>query len=341
MNVNRRSLYFTAPHRVEVREERVPLPGPGQVLVRSILSGLSAGTELLVYRGQAPADMQADATISALANETLAFPLKYGYTVVGEVEAVGSEAPESLTGSRVFVFHPHESRFLCASGDLVLLPPDMAPEDALFLASMETAVTLFMDGRPMIGEQVVVFGQGVVGLLTTALLARVPLTTLVTLDKRRKRLDLSRTLGARHCIQAGARNAVEDVRESLSGDDGADLTYELSGDPGALDQAVAVTGFGGRIVVGSWYGTKRVLLNLGGSFHRSRIRMISSQVSSIAPELTGRWDKKRRLAVALAAIAEIRPSRFITNRIPLERADEAFKLLDSGDEEPLQVVFTY
>jgi threonine dehydrogenase-like Zn-dependent dehydrogenase len=123
--------------------------------------------------------------------------------------------------------------------------------------------------------------------------------------------------------------------------EGADLAYELSGSPAALDQAIAVTGFNGRIVIGSWYGQKRADLNLGGAFHRSRIRLISSQVSTLTPELSGRWTKSRRLAVAWAALREIDISRLITHRFPLVEAHQAYHMVDESPEQTIQVLLTY
>jgi threonine dehydrogenase-like Zn-dependent dehydrogenase len=122
---------------------------------------------------------------------------------------------------------------------------------------------------------------------------------------------------------------------------GADLTYELSGNPLALDQAIAVTGFNGRVVIGSWYGQKHADLNLGGRFHRSRIRLISSQVSTIAPEWSGRWTKSRRLHVAWEMLQHVRPAHLITHRFPLAQASQAYALLDQHPEEAIQVLFTY
>jgi threonine dehydrogenase-like Zn-dependent dehydrogenase len=123
--------------------------------------------------------------------------------------------------------------------------------------------------------------------------------------------------------------------------EGADLTYEISGNPDALDQAIAVTGFGGRIVVGSWYGTKDAILHLGGSFHRSRIRIMSSQVSSIDARLRNSWTKKRLLELAWRFIAEVRPSRLITQTFPFSEAEKAYSLLDKDLGDCLQVVLAY
>jgi 2-desacetyl-2-hydroxyethyl bacteriochlorophyllide A dehydrogenase len=338
-----RALYFTAPYQVALQEECLPHPAPGRVLVQTVVSAISSGTELLIYRGQAPTDMPVDATITALSG-ALGFPLKYGYAAVGRVIAVGSAAEREWQGRLVFAFHPHASHFLSAPAELLPVPDSLPPEEAVFLPNMETAVNFLMDGRPLIGERVVVFGQGVVGLLTTALLGRVPLSQLITLDRYAFRRGRSQELGAHASLDAGQDDVLARLQACLQegpGAAGADLTYELSGNPAALDQAIAVTGFNGRIVIGSWYGQKRAHLDLGGGFHRSRIRLISSQVSTIAPEWVGRWTKGRRLHVAWQMLQHVRPAQLVTHRLPFEQASQAYALLDRHPEEAIQVLFTY
>ena len=172
--MKRLALYFTAPYRVSVQEEPLSPPAADQVMVQTLVSAISPGTELLFYRGQVPTDLPVDETIAALAGE-VGFPLKYGYAAVGRVVAVGAQVAPEWQDRLVFSFHPHESHFLASLAELMPVPPPVSPEEAAFLPNMETAVNFLMDGQPLIGEQVVIFGQGVVGLLTTALLARLPL----------------------------------------------------------------------------------------------------------------------------------------------------------------------
>jgi threonine dehydrogenase-like Zn-dependent dehydrogenase len=189
---------------------------------------------------------------------------------------------------------------------------------------------------------VVIFGQGVVGLLTTALLARLPLASLVTLDRYPLRRQISLALGAHASLDPAEPQALGRLHAVLQqGQQGADLTYELSGNPAALDQAIAATGFSGRVVIGSWYGQKRADINLGGRFHRSRIRLMSSQVSTLAPEWTGRWSKARRLQVAWWMLAQVRPAHLITHRFPLAQAAQAYAMLDQHPDEAIQVILTY
>ena len=341
--MKKQTLYFTAPSSVKVREEPLAEPGPGQLLVRTLVSAISAGTELLIYRGQAPSGMIADDTISSLKG-TIGFPMRYGYAAVGEVVSAGLEVKGDWEGRRVFAFHPHESLFLTEPGEVYLLPPGIVPEEAVFFPNVETALTLVADGSPAIGEQVAVFGQGIVGLLVASLLARLPLSSLVTLDVHPLRRNTSLSVGAHVSLDPSAPGVIEEAISSLQGScvyRGADLTYEVSGNPDALDQAIAVMGYNGRVVIGSWYGLKPATLQLGSSFHRSRIRLISSQVSSIEPELRGRWNKERLQALAWHMVKELNPSRFITHRFSLLEAARAYQLLDRNAGETLQVVLTY
>ena len=341
--MKRLSLEFTRPYQVTVIDEPLPGRAPHQVLVQTICSAISPGTEMLVYRGQWPESILLDDTIPALARE-FSYPLKYGYSAVGRIVEIGSEVDTQWLNKHVFSFNPHESHFLASPDQLIPLPVSMPPEEAALLPNMETAVSFVMDGRPLIGEQVAVFGQGVVGLLTTASLARFPLARLLTLDAYPLRRQCSVEFGATQSLDPTGANVIGELRKCAQAEqagDGFDLTYELSGNPAALDQAIAATGFDGRVVIGSWYGAKRVDLGLGGRFHRGRIKLISSQVSRLAPELTGLWTKSRRLKLALRMLEELRPASLITHRFSILQAPEAYDLLDRMPEEAIQMIFTY
>lgn len=341
--MQRRSLYFTGPRQVDLRSESLAAPAFGQVLVQTVISAISPGTELLIYRGQVPQEMARDDTIAALAGD-FSFPLKYGYAVVGKVVSLGPGVSPDWLGRLAFAFHPHESHFLATPDELQMLPLYLTPEDAVFFPNMETAVTFLLDGQPLMGEQVAVFGQGIVGLLLTALLARWPLSSLVTLDLHPKRRLLSESLGAHLSLDPSTPDLEKRLLGLLQGAGpypGADLTYEISGNPEALNQAIAVTGFNGRVVIGSWYGRKRSDLNLGGRFHRSRVRLISSQVSTIPPELSGRWSKSRRYHITWQMLEEVKPARFITQRFPAAQAAQAYELLDQAPGEAIQVILEF
>jgi 2-desacetyl-2-hydroxyethyl bacteriochlorophyllide A dehydrogenase len=339
----RQVLYFVAPGQVEVRSEPIPDPGPEQVLVQTLFSGISPGTEMLVYRNQFPVGVAVDATISSLSG-TFHYPLKYGYATVGKVVATGTEVSERWSDRLVFAFHPHESHFLATPEELLLIPDGVAPEVATMLPNMETAVNFMLDGAPLLGEQVVVFGQGIVGLLLTALLGKMPLAGLLTLDRYPNRRLVSESFGAQASLDPTEGEIQAKLRSMMPDSliySGADLTYEVSGQSEALDQAIAVTGYHGRVVIGSWYGRKRADLDLGGAFHRSRIRLISSQVSNIAPELTGRWTKARLLGLAWRMLVEIDPAPLITHSFKFSEAPAAYELLDRHPGEAIQVVLRY
>ncbi|MBN1218880.1 MAG: zinc-binding alcohol dehydrogenase [Anaerolineae bacterium] len=341
--MKRQALYFTAPGQVLVREESLPAPAAGQVLVQTLCSAISPGTELLIYRGQFPTDIPVDESITAL-NGEFGYPLKYGYATVGRVAALGPDVAPAWAGQMVFAFQPHQSHFLAAPEELLPVPANVSPEEAAFLPNLETAVNFLLDGQPLIGERVAVFGQGVVGLLTTALLAQFPLNCLVTTDYYPLRREVSLKLGASASLDPTAPDALPSLRAVLKADSfyaGADLTYELSGNPAALEQALAVTGFDGRVVIGSWYGRKHANLNLGGRFHRSRIRLISSQVSTLTPSLGGRWTKTRRLNVAWRMVRQVQPGQLITHHFPFTEASQAYALLHQQPEKAIQVLLTY
>ncbi|MYD36462.1 MAG: zinc-binding alcohol dehydrogenase [Dehalococcoidia bacterium] len=330
---------FVGPRRVEVQQDEVSGPGPGRVLVRTRLSAISAGTELLVYRGEAPTEMAADESIAALRDD-LSFPIRYGYAAVGDLVEVGEGVDPDLFGRRVFAFNPHESLFEAEPQSLMEIPAGVSYEDAVMLPSIETAVNFAMDGAPLVGENVLIIGQGAIGLLTTAVLAQIPLASLITLDTVEARREASLRLGASAALNPESPAVMDEIAAAFGGH-GADLVFESSGRPEALDTAIAVTGYGGRIVIGSWYGTKRAPIDLGGSFHRSRIKLISSQVTTIAPELSGRWDKRRRFETAWQMVERLNPSQLVTHRFPIEDAADAYRLLDESSGDALQVLLTY
>jgi 2-desacetyl-2-hydroxyethyl bacteriochlorophyllide A dehydrogenase len=342
--VDRKTLYFTAPGQVEIRKEVLPEPGAHDVLVETLCSAISAGTEMLIYQGRFPRDLEADSVISSLRGG-FKYPLAYGYANAGIVRKVGKEVDGSWQGKLVFSFQPHTSHFICQPDSLLPIPSSLSPETACFLPNMETAVNLVQDGAPVLGERVLVLGQGVVGLFTTSLLSEFPLDALVIVD----RFDLRCQMGMTECkkskaascalINPGTTDFLEQARSSL--EEGADLTFELSGNPSALNDAIQLTRFSGRVVIGSWYGEKPAEIDLGSTFHRSRIKLISSQVSTLSPELSGRWDKQRRFDVAWKTLGRIQPEKWITHRFAFDQAADAYHLLEQNPQEALQVILDY
>jgi 2-desacetyl-2-hydroxyethyl bacteriochlorophyllide A dehydrogenase len=335
-----RELWFTGPRSVEVRTRTISDPAPDEVRISAHVSAVSSGSESLLYSGNVPTEQSTEASVDDL-SEDLSYPTRYGYAVVGHVEAVGAGVDADWLDRRVFAFHPHASHFCTSPEELVVLPETLSDETAVLLANAETAVNLVLDGAPRIGEHAIVFGQGTVGLLTTALLGQHPLSSLHTVDLHESRRQLGLDLGADRTIDpVDLPDADASVYEPP---EGADLTYELTGQPAVLDDAIEVTGFDGRVIVGSWYGQKRAALDLGGQFHRSRIDLKSSQVSTIAPELRGRWSSERRLDVALDQLQTLASDLdpLVTDRLSLDSVDEAFDRIDETPGETVQVLLTY
>lgn len=335
----RQSLFFTGKHDVEIYTEEMPAVGSDQVRIETLYSAISAGTEMLVYRGQLPSEVAVDAGIEALEVPN-AYPMRYGYACVGRIVQCGAQVEPSFIGKTVFVFHPHASHIVANIDDCLIVPADIAPETALFLPNMETAVNLVQDVRPIFGERGVILGQGIVGLLVSALINEFPLSSLHALDHYQKRREIA---GAFSRVTAlDPKLGLQELQADLFRDaDGADFVIELTGSPDAINTAIDVCGYGARIIIGSWYGTKTAVIDLGGKLHRNRLTIYSSQVSTIAPELSGRWNKKRRFSVVWDALRKLNPEQFISHRIPFDQAKNIYQTLDSKPHDVVQAILVY
>jgi 2-desacetyl-2-hydroxyethyl bacteriochlorophyllide A dehydrogenase len=333
-------LECVAPGRMEVRCSPMTGPGEDEVTVQTTVSAISPGTEMLVYRGQWPEGVSLDSTIEALTG-SFSYPVAYGYCAVGKVVELGAGVSSDWIDRRVFAFQPHQSHFHAPISSLEIVPDDIDDETALFLPGMETAITLMLDGRPIIGETVVVIGQGIIGLLTTAILCRFPLHSLITLERYPLRREASLRLGARDSFDPEEPGLFERLGAVVGGGGESDLVFELSGNPECLNDALALVRYTGRVVVGSWYGSKIGALDLGSFFHRGRITLISSQVSNLPPELSGRWNKRRRLETAWDMLATISPASLITHRFELQDGARAYAIIDRDLGASIQVIFDY
>jgi len=330
------AVWFAAPRRVELRHELTPAVGPRDVRVRAVVSGISAGSELLAYRGEAPATLEADLPT---ATGSFGLPMKFGYASVGSVEEVGAEVERLAAGDLVFVLHPHQTEYVVPADVAVRLPDGLPPATGVFAANLETAVTVVLDAHPRLSEAVLVIGQGVLGLLITTLLRRAGAAPIITAEVHEKRRTASITAGAHHALAPGADLAGR-VRELTAGR-GADAVIEATGNPDALQAAIDAVAFAGTIVVASWYGSRVATLDLGSAFHRRRIRLVSSQVSTLDPRISGRWDRERRTALVTELLCELPLAGLISHRFPFGDAASAYELLDRASGETLQVVLDY
>jgi len=305
--------------------------------VEAAWSAISPGTEAMIFRGAFPKDAPLDASLGTLSGR-FSYPFGYGYAVVGRVVALGRGVAADWEGVRVFVFHPHQDRLTVPLAACHRIPAGISEQCALLLPPLETALTLVLDGAPLIGERVLVFGLGPVGLLTAALLARFPLARLVAVEPHAGRRGIAADWGVAATADPCDAEGWEALSSALNG---ADLAFELSGSMAALGLAIEAMGFDGRIVVGSWYGAAGAPLDLGSHFHRNRLRLVSSQVSTIAPMLAGRWDQARRLECAWRILATLPCERLPRRAFALEQCQQAFEALCEGPGEALQTLFRY
>ena len=322
-----RQLWFTAPGAVEIREVEIGAPDEkaGEVLVKADLCGVSAGTESLLWRGEFPDSLLLDESLPAL-KRPADYPCSYGYSIAGRVPG---------RDNRVLAFAPHADRAVVEKGAWFDLPEGWEAERGILLPNAETALNLVLDAAPRMGERMVVFGLGAVGLMTLMMLSDFPLGRLVGVDPRASRRERAREVTARASRAGDAGGGAGELRllhpEELAEDAGFgefDGVVEASGRPEALGAALGASGYDGRIVVGSWYGSKAVNLDLGLTFHRRRLRIVSSQVSTIAPGYRGRWNYRRRMKTAMDWLGKNGRTSWITHRIPLANAQAAYELLD-------------
>lgn len=334
--IDARAVWFGGLRRVEIRAETVPPPGPGRVRVAALASAISHGTELLVYRGQVDAGLPLD--LPTLAGG-YGFPIKFGYAGVGKVLDIGPGVADLAPGDHVFCLHPHQSVYN-APVDLVRhLPDGLDPILGVFCANLETALNIAHDAAPRLGEAAVVFGQGTVGLLVAQLLRLAGAGPVIAVEPAARRRALALAVGVDAALPPGPA-LVDDLR-ALCGGRLADLAVEASGAPAALQQAIDSVADEGTVVVAAWYGQKPVALNLGERFHRGRLRLRSSQVGRLPPELSPRWNHGRRWEAVMALLPRLRLAELIGPRFPLERAAEAYALLDAGADEATQILFEY
>jgi 2-desacetyl-2-hydroxyethyl bacteriochlorophyllide A dehydrogenase len=325
------ALQFVAPRRVEIEQVDVPEPGEGQLLVRAEHSGISAGTEMLAFRGELDPALPRDETLGALAG-TFAYPFSYGYAVVGRVERSRATIPD---GASVFAFHPHQELFVVDEADALALDGE-DPRIAALLPLVETGLQIALDAGPRLGEDVVVLGLGCVGILAAALLRRAGALVLgCEPDPARRRA------AAAFDVEAVTPAELADRVAERTGGRGADLVVEASGSPAALPAGLPLLAHEGTALVCSWYGTKTVNLALGAEFHRRRLTIRSSQVSTIPARLAGSCDRARRREVARALLGDLPLETLATHEFPFERAPEAYAAIDRGEPGLIHATLRY
>lgn len=328
MVVTPTALFHTAPRQVALSAIELPPLGVDDIRAKAICSGVSPGTEGLVFSGQIEPGTALDASLEALKDGVIHYPFAYGYCWVGTVEAIGSGVTTFAPGDRIFTFAPHQSHIVTSASSCIAVPKALSTSAATLLPSMETAVSIVQDTKPLLGENIRIFGQGLVGILTAWILNKFPLGGLSAIEPNESRIETSHALG----ISAAA--PVKDLPQ-------VDATIEVSGNPAALEQAIQSTKPHGRVIVASWYGSQKNPLSLNTHFHRGRLRIVSSQVSSIAPELRGLWSHQRRMQQAIHLLGEFPYDALSAQRIPFTQAPDSYPPLFSDGRQSLHPYFEY
>jgi NADPH:quinone reductase-like Zn-dependent oxidoreductase len=281
-----RAFWVTRPGEGELQAARLTPPGPGEVLVRALASGISRGSESLVFRGRV-LPSEALAMRCPFQEGDFPAPVKYGYASVGIVEA----GETALIGRRVFCLHPHQDRYVVPQEAVLPVPEAIPDRRAVLAANMETAVNGLWDGAPCLGDRITVIGAGVLGVLMAALAARLPGTAVELVDIDPARAPLAAALGCSFALPQDA-----------SGE--ADLVIHASGNEAGLATALALAAFEATVLEMSWYGAGTVRAPLGAAFHSRRLTLRSSQVGAVAPSRRARWTRRRRLGLALDLLAD-------------------------------------
>jgi NADPH:quinone reductase-like Zn-dependent oxidoreductase len=279
------AFWVTAPGSGAIRTEALPAPGPDEVLVRALYSGVSRGTEALVFAGQVPASEYARMRAPFQAGDFPA-PVKYGYASVGIVE----QGPAALRDQVVFCLHPHQTRYVVPASAVTPVPHDVPAGRAVLAANLETAINGLWDAAPRVGDTISVIGAGVVGALVAWLAGRMPGCRVQLVDRQPARAALARTLGVEFAAPAAARG-------------GADVVVHASGSAEGLALALRLAAFEATVTDLSWYGDRSVPLALGEAFHSQRLTLQSSQVGQVAVAQRARWSHRRRLELALSLLA--------------------------------------
>jgi threonine dehydrogenase-like Zn-dependent dehydrogenase len=328
-------------------EEDAPL-ADDEVRLRTLFSGISAGTELTGYRGSNPyLNKRWDEERRLFVphpSASLAYPVAgWGYEEVGRVEEVGPSVSAVRTGQIVWGTWGHRSHVVVKEtwASARVLPDDVDPILGIFSQIGSIALNAVLDADVHLGEVVAVFGQGVPGLLVTQL-ARLNGGTVVAVDRIPRRLELSRTLGADRVVDVSIESPA-DVVKAMTGDRGADVSIEISGSAAALHEAVRTTAYNSRVVASGFFQGAAQALSLGEEFHHNRIEIVCSQISGVNRSLDHRWNEARlqRTFMTLAAERRVELEPMISHVIPVREAADAFKLLDERPEETVQVVLDF
>ncbi|MDR6976223.1 threonine dehydrogenase-like Zn-dependent dehydrogenase [Streptomyces sp. 3330] len=313
MSVTARAFWVSSPGEGEIREVVVPDPAEDEVLVRSLWSGVSRGTETLVFRGGVPRSQHA-AMRAPFQEGDFPGPVKYGYLNVGVVE----KGPAALVGRTVFCLYPHQTRYVVPAAAVTVVPDPVPAPRAVLAGTVETAVNALWDAAPLVGDRIAVVGGGMVGCSVAALLARFPGVRVQLVDADPARAKVAEALGVDFA-------APEDAR------DGLDLVVHASATEQGLARSLELLSAEGTVIELSWYGDRKVSLPLGEAFHSRRLVIRSSQVGTVSPGGRAGRTYADRLALALELLADPALDALVTGDSAFEELPEVMPKLAAGE----------
>jgi len=317
------AFWLRAPGRGEIRPVALPEPGHDDVVVRTLRSGVSRGTETLVFRGGVPPSQYA-AMRAPFQEGDFPGPVKYGYLNVGAVE----QGPPELRGRTVFCLYPHQTAYVVPVSAVTVVPEEVPPARAVLAGTVETAVNALWDAAPLLGDRIAVVGAGMVGCCVARLLGRFPGVEVTLVDVDAGRVDVAAALGVDFALPTDAP-------------DGRDLVLHASATSAGLQRSLELLAPEGTVIDLSWYGDREVRLSLGGAFHSGRLSIRSSQVGTISPARGGRRTTADRLALALDLLRDPAFDALVTGESRFDELPDVMARLAAGSLPALCHTITY
>jgi threonine dehydrogenase-like Zn-dependent dehydrogenase len=317
------ALWYIADGRAELRPAAARTPNAGEVQIRALYSGISRGTERLVFRGRVPAS-EHQRMRCPYQDGNFPFPVKYGYALVGTV----AEGPLSHIGRNVFVLHPHQREVCIDASSVHVLPDALPPRRAALSANMETALNIAWDARAMPGDRILIVGGGVLGLLTAGILAQLPGADVTVCDVDATRGAVTAKLGAKF---AAPSNVPPDQ----------DIVIHTSASAEGLKTALSSAGVEARVIEASWFGDRDIAVPLGEAFHARRLQLISSQVGAVPADRRVRWTYARRMSKAFELLCDERFDALITGEVAFDDAPDALPTILGDNASGLMTVLRY
>src|SRR6185437_9369149 len=317
------AFWLRAPGHGEIRPVTLPEPGRGDVVVRTVRSGVSRGTETLVFRGGVPPSQYA-AMRAPFQEGDFPGPVKYGYLSVGAVE----QGPPELRGRTVFCLYPHQTAYVVPAAAVTVVPDGVPAARAVLAGTVETAVNALWDAGPLLGDRVTVLGAGMVGCCVARLLSRFPAAQVTLVDVDAGRADVAAALGVEFALPGDAAG-------------GRDLVVHASATSSGLQRSLELLAAEGTVIDLSWYGDTEVRLSLGGAFHSRRLGIRASQVGTLSPARSGRRTTAERLALALELLRDPAFDALLSGRSPFRELPEVMAGLADGRLPALCHTITY